>query len=114
MEFYILLVLANGSRHRYAIKGAVANASLGSVMLKDGALYPMLERLCEEGLVDMVSRSPAGKSGKERLHYEISGHGRIRLQEEAQRLRHAVEIMRGMGIFENDVPSQTKQRKVQT
>ncbi len=104
-EFYILLVLAGSPLHRYAIKGAVANASLGSVLLKDGKLYPLLERLCEEGLVDMIRRAPAGKSGKERQYYGISGHGKIRLQEEAQRLGYAVEIMKGLGLFENTVPT---------
>jgi|GEM_PF-1659802 len=105
VELYVLMALSHNSMHAYGIIGVAHKDSLGSVNIPTGKLYPLLTRLCEEGLVDMINSAPAGKSGKERLHYEISEHGKIRLQEEAQRLRQAVEIMQRLGLFENDVPT---------
>ncbi len=109
-DFYVLLVLADKALHAYAIKGAVANASLGSVLLRDGKLYPILTRLAEEGWIEGAGEMPAGKSGKLRVHYRTSEGGLIRLRDEAQRIKHAVEILRTQGLLENDVPTDIQRR----
>ncbi len=51
----------------------------------------------------MVGEKPAGKSGKLRMHYGISGYGMIGLQEESKRLKHAVKIAESVGALENEV-----------
>ncbi|HVQ44210.1 MAG TPA: PadR family transcriptional regulator [Candidatus Saccharimonadia bacterium] len=92
-EFYVLLGLVHQSRHVYSIKSAAHKASLGSVDLKDGQLYPLVACLDEEGLIELEAYGPAGKSGKERAFYALTEHGKVRLQEEGKRLRHAVRIL---------------------
>lgn len=105
LEFYTLLALAHRQMHAYALISTVHQHSLGSIKLTDGQLYPLLTRLHDQGLIDMLGEKPAGKSGKPRLHYGISDQGAIRLQEEATRLKHAVELAASAGILENPVPT---------
>ncbi len=105
-EFYILLALAHSSLHAYAIKGAIANDSLGSVTLKDGKLYPLLAKLHEQELIKIARTSPAGKSGKPRTHYTISEIGLIHLKDELTRLDHALKIGKNIGLMpENEIPT---------
>lgn len=104
--FYILLSLAHGELHGYALIGACANNSLGSIKLSGGTLYPLLQKLHDEGFVDITGKKPAGKSSKPRLHYALSPSGAIRLQEELQRLDHAVKIGQRAGLMrENQLPA---------
>jgi DNA-binding PadR family transcriptional regulator len=103
--FYVLLALSGSELHAYAIKGAVYNCSLGSLNLSTSRLYALVTMLSDEGLIDISGRYPAGKSGKERLHYCISAHGAIRLQEELLRLAHAVKIGTANGLLENKTPT---------
>src|SRR5687768_659376 len=91
-RFHILLCLSRGETHGYAIKGAIANDSLGSLKITDGALYATLGKLFDEGFIEITGLAPAGKSGKERLHYGITTAGLLRLKEELKRLQHAVAI----------------------
>ena len=50
--FHILLALADGEQHGYAIMKGVAMRSDGAVRLGPGTLYGALKRLLEEGLVE--------------------------------------------------------------
>lgn len=97
-QFYILLALTSGEHHRYDLGAIAQNASLGSVKFPDGKLYPLVDKMCDEGLIDLVSVSPAGPSGQPRKHYAIGKYGTIRLQEEIQRMSHAVDVAAHAGI----------------
>ncbi len=98
-QFYILLVLAQTELHGYALRAAVQNASLGSVVIPDSKLYTLITRLHDEALIDLVGAKPAGKSGQLRTHYTISKYGIIRLEEEARRLDHAVKIAKNLNLL---------------
>jgi DNA-binding PadR family transcriptional regulator len=99
-EFYVLLALAHEPMYAYGIKSAAHKFSLGSVEMATGKLYPLLTRMLEDGLVQTDGERAAGRMGKPRLHYKISEIGRIRLQEEAQRLQHALGVMASAGLLE--------------
>ena len=103
--FYVLLALSGNELHGYAIKGAVYNCSLGSINLTNSRLYALIGRLHDEALIELSGRYPAKKSGKERLHYTISPHGSIRLQEELLRQARAVKIARNIGLLDNKTPT---------
>jgi len=103
--FYVLLSLSNTELHAYAIKGAVYSCSLGSLSLTTSRLYALVGHLYEEGFIEKTGLYSAGKSGKKRLHYTISAHGSIRLQEELLRIKHAVEVAEHKGLLENKTPT---------
>jgi DNA-binding PadR family transcriptional regulator len=74
------------------------------VNVQGGALYPLLQKLCDEGLVDMLGEQAAGKSGRARMYYGLAAEGRLRLIEELKRQQHAVRIGEAAGLFDDDTP----------
>ena len=104
-ELYILLALAQSDSHIYALKGKITQNSLGGVQCSVGSLYRLIGRMHDLGLIEISGTQPAGKSGKDRVHYSISEYGKIRLQEEYYRLSHALEIIRYAGLAEAKLPT---------
>ncbi len=102
-DFYTLLALSRGSSHRYALKAIIHNDSLGSVSVPPNKLYPLLAKLHEEGFIELAGKKPSGKSGRLQMHYAISEYGSVRLQEELQRLSHALKIGQATGLMDNTV-----------
>jgi DNA-binding PadR family transcriptional regulator len=102
--FYVLLCLVRGDRHPYRIGAVAYNDSLGSVKMPNGTLYPLLERLSSESLIEIGSMGPTNGTGKVVIHYTITHHGVLRLKEELARMEHAVEIGRAAGPFEDTRP----------
>ena len=85
--FYILLVLLYGERHGYAIMRDAAERSGGRVELQAGALYRLLHRLLEDGLVTESNRRPAADADDERRrYYRITTLGRATIAAEAERM----------------------------
>ena len=85
--FYILLVLLYGERHGYAIMRDAAERSGGRVELQAGALYRLLHRLLEDGLVTESNRRPAADADDERRrYYRITTLGRGTIAAEAERM----------------------------
>src|ERR1043166_4316490 len=84
--FYVLFVLLQGERHGYAIMREAAARSSGRVELQAGALYRLLARLLEEGLVVESQRRPAADADDERRrYYRITSLGRRAIAAEADR-----------------------------
>ncbi len=85
--FYVLFVLLHGERHGYAIMREAAERSSGRVELQAGALYRLLARLLEEGLVVESQRRPAAAADDERRrYYRITSLGRRAIAAEADRM----------------------------
>jgi DNA-binding PadR family transcriptional regulator len=88
--FLILLSLASGPRHGYAIMKDVAELSGGRVQLSTGTLYGALSRLLSQ---DWIRRAPpeglpeADGPGLPRKAYELTELGRSALDGEVSRLR---------------------------
>jgi DNA-binding PadR family transcriptional regulator len=62
----ILLSLADGEKHGYAILKDVAEISNGKVRLSTGTLYEALARLLDQGLIERVTDLP--KEVRENKH----------------------------------------------
>ena len=104
--FQVLLALADGERHGYAIIKEVEERSGGSVKLRTGTLYTLLQRLLEEQLIGeqgttsglLDSRTPttnttstneagpAARADSRRRYYKLTALGDAVLRAEAQRL----------------------------
>jgi PadR family transcriptional regulator PadR len=106
--FYVLLALSRGEAYAYAIGAIAINDSLGTIKMGDGTLYPLLKRMSEDRLIEEAGLQPAGKSGKDRMHYRLTQEGRFCLEEEAKRFRHAVKIAEAAGLLNNPVPTEIR------
>jgi DNA-binding PadR family transcriptional regulator len=94
--FYILLSLAGGKKHGYAILKDVEYLSQGKVRLSTGTLYEGLARLLEQNLIERVpDQKKNGQStqihpGKPRKAYLLTSFGKEVLEAETHRLRTLV------------------------
>jgi DNA-binding PadR family transcriptional regulator len=87
--YFILLCLATGPRHGYAIMKDVASLSHGRVTLSTGTLYTALKRLLETGWIRRVDESGAS-NGRQRKAYQLTDLGEGILIAEVQRLQGLV------------------------
>ena len=86
MVFEILLALADGERHGYAILKEVEARTGGALRLLPGSLYRAVSRLLAEGLVEETA--PRGRDGDDerRRYYRLTRRGRVAATAEARRL----------------------------
>jgi DNA-binding PadR family transcriptional regulator len=87
--FYILLSLAPGKKHGYAILQDVENLSKGKVRLSTSTLYSALGRLLDQTLIERVpgDLQPGSHPGLPRKAYMLSELGRRVLEAEIDRMQ---------------------------
>jgi DNA-binding PadR family transcriptional regulator len=103
-SFYVLLALAHGQAHGYAIGAIAHNHSLSSLPMPDGKVYPLLKKLLGIGLIEEAGLQPTDKSTGDKMYYRLTKAGEFRLKEEFQRLQHAIEIADRANLINNEVP----------
>ena len=85
--FLLLVSLAGGDRHGYAIRKEVAARSDGTVRLGPASLYRTIATLLESGLIEESGHRPAPDVDDERRrYYRITERGRHALRDETHRL----------------------------
>jgi DNA-binding PadR family transcriptional regulator len=82
----VLLSLADGQKHGYAILKEVSERTGGRVELSTGTLYGIIKRLLADGL---ITESAAG-SDERRRAYRLTPFGRKVMAAEATRLEELV------------------------
>jgi DNA-binding PadR family transcriptional regulator len=92
--FHILLSLADGERHGYAIMTEVAERTGGRVKLGPGTLYTALKRLVEDGVVMEVGERRDRDDDERRRYYRLTPLGRAVARAEARRLDEMVRFAR--------------------
>lgn len=92
--FHILLSLADGPRHGYAIRAEVEARTEGDVRLWPTTLYGTIRQLIDGGLIEESVRQ-ADESDPRRRYYELTGLGKRVLRAEIDRLRALVRFARG-------------------
>ena len=93
--FYVLLVLLHGERHGYAIMREAAERSGQRVELQAGALYRLLRRMLDDGLVVESQRRPAADADDERRrYYRVTALGRRVLAADVDRMASLVATAR--------------------
>jgi DNA-binding PadR family transcriptional regulator len=91
--FHILLSLAEGERHGYALKREISVRTGGRLKLGPGVLYGTLNKMLELGLIEESDNRPDPHLDDERRrYYRITAHGRKVAQSEAARMRDLVEL----------------------
>jgi DNA-binding PadR family transcriptional regulator len=98
--FHIMLALADGERHGYAIKQEIELSTGGVISLGPGALYGTLRRMLEDGLIDESGERPDPESDDiRRRYYRLTAAGRRLAAAEAERLESLVRLARDKRIL---------------
>lgn len=96
--YCILLSLAPGPKHGYAIMKDVQQLSQQRVVLSTGTLYGALKRLLElRWIVRVDNATPAG--GRQPKAYRLTAFGRSVLQAEVERLHRLLEAAAGRDVL---------------
>ncbi len=94
-EFQVLVALADGEKHGYAIGKEVAARTGGEVHLRAATLYTVIKRLLENGFIDESSTRPDPSLDDERRrYYKLTARGRKAAEGEALRLETTVKQAR--------------------
>jgi DNA-binding PadR family transcriptional regulator len=93
--FNILLALADGEKHGYAIMLEVEAITQGSVKMGPGTLYGSIKRMLAAGLIEESDERPDPDMDDERRrYYRLTGVGQKALRLEAERLERQVSVAR--------------------
>ena len=100
VEFEILLVLAGGDHHGYAIIQQTEERTAGRIRLETGTLYRALRRLTSDRLVEPSAKRPARDLDDERRRYFcITALGRKVAAAEASRMASLVDAARARSLM---------------
>lgn len=91
--FNILLALADGEKHGYAIMLEVEGNTQGAVKMGPGTLYGSIKRMLAGGLIEESDERPdPALDDERRRYYRLSGLGQRALRLEAERLERQVQV----------------------
>ena len=104
--FHILLALADGEKHGYAIMQEVSARTGGKLRLGPGTLYGSIKRMLEEELiVESAERPDPALDDERRRYYRLTERGRRVAEAEAQRLAQLVRVARAKDLLPRPRPA---------
>jgi DNA-binding PadR family transcriptional regulator len=104
--FHILLALADGEKHGYAVMQEVAKRSQGKVRLGPGTLYGSIKRMLAEGLIEESDERPDPELDDERRrYYRLTEFGQRVAEAEAERLAGLVDAARAKMLLRHLKPA---------
>ncbi len=94
-HYHILVALAEGPHHGYAIAQEVEELSGGRVVMGPGTLYGSLHRMQEAGLiVEAANPGEDGLHAERRRYYRMTPLGSAALSAESERLLRTANVAR--------------------
>jgi DNA-binding PadR family transcriptional regulator len=96
--FHILLALADGRKHGYAIMKEVAADGGGFLRMGPGTLYGSLQRMTAAGLVEETEDADDAEEDDRRRYYQLTGIGWRALGGDLARLRQALSAAKRKGV----------------
>jgi len=98
--FHILIALAEGPRHGYAIMREVSERTAGRLKLGPGTLYGSIKRMLDQDLIE-EARAPLGedKGDERRRYYRLTRLGRRAAEAEAARLADVLKEAKACGLL---------------
>src|SRR5262245_6805231 len=104
IEFEILLSLAAGDRHGYAIKLDIEARAHRDLVVRPGTLYRAIGRLLDAGLIGEVDEAPVrDRSDERRRYYTLTAHGHTAATTEAHRLVRQVHAARARKLLPRQI-----------
>ena len=98
--FHVLLSLADGEKHGYAILKEISRRTGGKVRLSAGTLYGIVHRLLEGGLiVESDERPDPALDDERRRYYRLTGLGRRVAVAEAERMEELLVTARARKLL---------------
>jgi DNA-binding PadR family transcriptional regulator len=98
--FHVLLALADGERHGYAIMQSVLETTGGRVAMGPGTLYGTLKRLLESDLIEESGARPdPALDDERRRYYRLGALGQRVLAAESRRYAALVRVARSKGLL---------------
>jgi len=90
---HIVVALAGGEKHGYAIMQEVEDLSGGAVTMGPGTLYGSIKRMIEQGLLEEVDERPdPALDDQRRRYYRLTSLGAQVGAAETDRLRRLVSV----------------------
>jgi DNA-binding PadR family transcriptional regulator len=97
---HILLALAEGDRHGYAIAQEIETATGGQVRAGPGTMYGSIQRMLTANLLEETpGKTRAADDDDRRRYYRMTTLGRRVLDLELKRLVDVVAIARGKSLL---------------
>jgi DNA-binding PadR family transcriptional regulator len=93
--FHVLVALADGDTHGYAILKEVEELTGGKVRLSTGTLYGIIKRLLAEGLIREIEAA----GDERRRSYVLTPFGKTVARAEASRLERTLALARRKPLF---------------
>ncbi len=103
---HILLALAEGEQHGYAIAQAIEAITDGTVRMGPGTLYGSIGRMVSSGLIEesVKGRGRAADDDRRRF-YRMTLLGRRVLEAETERLARVVALARAKNVLRRPEPA---------
>jgi DNA-binding PadR family transcriptional regulator len=91
--FHVLVAMADGPRHGYAIAQDVEELTEGRIVMGPGTLYGSLQRMVAAGLIaETENPGEDGLHASRRRYYRMTPVGAAALRSESERLLRAVNV----------------------
>jgi len=104
--FQVLIALADGEKHGYAIIKEVARRTEGEVKLSAGTLYAIVRRFEEEKVIEeTVQRPDPALDDERRRYYRLTPFGREVAQAEGRRMESALRMAQAKNLIPRARPS---------
>ena len=98
--FHVLLALADGEKHGYAIKKEVSRRTEDKVRLGPGTLYGLIKRMLNDGLlVECDERPDPSLDDERRRYYRLTGLGFKVATAEAERMEKLITTARSKKLL---------------
>ena len=98
--FHVLLALADGEKHGYAVMKEVRTRTNGTVSLSASTLYGIVKRLLENGLIEESDERPdPALDDERRRYYGLTTLGRAVAIAESRRLEATLGIARAKRLI---------------
>jgi DNA-binding PadR family transcriptional regulator len=98
-EFEVLIALADGEKHGYAILKELARRTDGAIALGTATLYAVLRRFVEDGvLAESAARPVAALDDERRRYFRLTDFGRRVAAAEAARMEKTLAMARSKNL----------------
>jgi DNA-binding PadR family transcriptional regulator len=98
--FQVLIALADGEKHGYAILKEVTRRTDGEVTLSAATLYTIVRRFVQEGVIaESAERPDPSLDDERRRYYRLTPFGREVAKAEAARMETALGMARAKKLI---------------